>query len=242
MASAPITITFEDKTFTADKSEIGSWIAFSENGDQLTAKLAQNKVTTFANSVGAKVAINKVDREIMEGTGEVLVEGSDGRGVDINKLSGDLYNQVLSGSAGSIGLVTFVVPKGEVTKNPHAMPGRYEGRYIDVNLSEQTLYAFEGTKLVNQFLISSGISSHPTPTGEYHVYNKTRSQTMDGPGYSLPHVEWISWWSGDYSIHGTYWHNNFGHPMSHGCINASNGNAEWIYNWDEVGTPVYVHW
>jgi len=242
MAAAPITVIFEDQNFVADKSEIGSWIGFTEDNDHLTALLSANKVAAFADSIASKIEITKVDHEIMDGTGEVLNEGQDGRGVDKNLLSNDLYSKVLSGTAGVISIATFPVPKGEIVKNPHAQPGRYAGRYIDVNLSEQTLYAFEGTTLVNQFLISSGISSHPTPTGEFSVYSKTRAQTMDGPGYSLPNVEWISWWSSDYSIHGTYWHNNFGTPMSHGCLNASNADAEWIYNWDDIGTPVYVHW
>ena len=52
---------------------------------------------------------------------------------------------------------------------------------------------------------------------------------------------YVSWWHGDYSIHGTYWHHNFGHPMSHGCLNASNADALWIYNWDSIGTPVWIH-
>ena len=241
MAAAPITVTFEDLNFVADKSEIGSWIGFTEDNDHLNAMLSSGKVAAFAEEIGSKIEINKVDREIMDGTGEVLNEGQDGRGVDKNLLSNDLYNKVISGGTGLISVATFPIPKGEVVKNPHAQPGRHTGRYIDVNLSEQTLYAFEGTKLVNQFLVSTG-KTGPTPTGEFSVYGKTRSQTMDGPGYSLPNVEWISWWSGDYSIHGTYWHNNFGNPMSHGCINASNGDAEWIYNWDDIGTPVYIHW
>ena len=241
MSAAPITVTFEDQNFVVDKSEIGSWIGFTEDNDHLTAQLSSGKVAAFANSIGSKIEIDKVDREIMDGTGEVLVEGQDGRCVDKNLLSNNLYNRVLSGGAGAISVTTFPVPKGEVVKNPHAQPGRYAGRYIDVNLSEQTLYAFEGTKLVNQFLISSG-KTGPTPTGEFFVYGKSRVTEMKGPGYDLPDVEWVSWWSGDYSIHGTYWHHNFGHPMSHGCINASNENAQWVYEWDDIGTPVYIHW
>ena len=137
----------------------------------------------------------------------------------------------------TIALVTTVVPR-----NTNAQAGRYSGRYIDINLSEQTLYAFESYNLVNQFLVSTGRTGYDTPTGEFHVYGKTELQKMSGPGYYLPNVPYISWFLGDYSIHGTYWHNNFGHTMSHGCVNASIPDAEWIYNWDEVGTPVYVHY
>jgi len=65
---------------------------------------------------------------------------------------------------------------------------------------------------------------------------------MKGPGYDLPGVQWVSWFSGDYGIHGTYWHHNFGHVMSHGCINATNADAEWVYGFVQIGTPVYIHY
>ena len=242
MASAPITLTYNDKTFTATKADIGSWISFAPSGNKLIASVSADKIGVFAGWVGKQVEIAKVDREIMEGTGQVLEEGHDGVGMDSKRLVSDLKDRVSSQSpGGSIAIGTFLIAKGEVTKNPHAQPCRYDGHYVDVNLSEQTLYAFDGCNLVNQFLISGGLTG-PTPTGEFHVYSKSRVTRMTGPGYDLPGVEWVSWFSGDYSIHGTYWHNNFGHPMSHGCVNASNGDAEWLYGWDDVGTPVYIHY
>lgn len=243
MASAPITLTFEDKNFTADKATVGSWLDFTPNGNQLAASVSNGKISDYVKTIANKISIKKVDRVVMDGTGEVLEEGQDGRGVSTDELIRNIYKRVTSEKTGSsIAISTYTITKGEITKNPHAQPGRFPGRYIDVNLSEQTLYAFDGFTLVNQFLVSTGTSSHPTPTGQYYVYGKSRVTTMSGPGYSLPGVEWVSWWSGDYSIHGTYWHNNFGHTMSHGCVNASNSNAEWIYNWDDIGTPVYVHY
>jgi hypothetical protein len=243
MAVAPITLTFEDQSFTASKGMVGSWLDFTPKGNQLEASVSQGKIADYVKTIAGKISVRKVDRVVVDGTGEVLEEGRDGRGVSTDELIRDIHKRVTSQKAGSaIGIETYVIAKGEITRNPHAQPGRYPGRYIDINLAEQTLYAFDGFTLVNQFLVSTGTSSHPTPTGEYSVYGKSRVTTMSGPGYSLAGVEWVSWWSGDYSIHGTYWHNNFGHTMSHGCVNASNGDAEWIYNWDEVGTPVYVHY
>lgn len=243
MAAAPITLTFEGETFTADKGRVGSWLSFTAKGNQLETSVSNGKIADYVKTIVGKLSIKKVDRVVVDGTGEVLEEGQDGRGVSTDELIRDIYKRVTSSKTGSaIAIGTYVIAKGEITKNPHAEAGRYPGRYIDVNLSEQTLYAFDGFTLVNQFLVSTGTSSHPTPTGEYSVYGKSRVTTMSGDGYSLPGVEWVSWWSGDYSIHGTYWHNNFGHPMSHGCVNASNGDAEWLYNWDDIGTPVYVHY
>ncbi|MBM2821230.1 MAG: hypothetical protein HW405_990 [Candidatus Berkelbacteria bacterium] len=240
MSLAPITVNFEDKIWTADKSEIGTWIKFAESDRKLVASIDPNH---FVNSISNSVEIATKDKEMEDGTGKVLNEGQDGRGVDKNTLKSQIIDASLGGQANtSFALITFTVAKGQTTIYPHAQPGRFAGRYIDINLSEQTLYAFEGNTIVNQFLISSGKRGYATPTGEYSVWGKTRSQLMDGPDYYLPNVPWISWFNGEISIHGTYWHDNFGTPMSHGCINASIPDAEWVYNFIEVGSPVYVHY
>lgn len=127
-------------------------------------------------------------------------------------------------------------------------PSQY-GKAIVVSLSRQTLYAFENGQLINSFYISSGVAQHPSPVGSFAIYSKYAVQRMKGTyadrpwdNYDLPNVQWIEYFTGPYSIHGTYWHNNFGHPMSHGCINASNTNAYWVYSWAPIGTPVIVRW
>ena len=244
LAAAPVKIEFkdEDREFIADRAEIASWVEFVADGAKLAPKISDKKLGGYVSWVASKIEIEKVDKEVVDGTGEVQKEGQDGRGVNKANLTSDIKNRVLGGLAGSpVAVSAFNIPKGQVTVYPSAQPGRYSGRYIDINLSEQKLYAFEGTKLVNEFLISSGKRGYETPTGEYSVWLKVRSQTMDGPDYYLPNVQWISYFNGEIAVHGTYWHNNFGTPMSHGCINASNDNAQWVYEWDEVGTPVYVH-
>jgi hypothetical protein len=240
MAAAPITVTFQDQSWTADRAEIGKWIKFKESGHEL---VAYTDPSSFVGYIADQVEFPAVDKEIQDQTNTVLNEGSDGRGMDRDQLTGQIQNALSQSLANqAFAVVTFTIPHGTKTIYPNAMPCRFPGRYIDINLSEQTLYAFEGCNLVNQFLISSGISIHPTPTGQFYVYSKQTVTEMKGEGYDLPGVQWVSWWSGDYSIHGTYWHHNFGHPMSHGCINATNDDALWIYNWDDIGTPVYIHY
>jgi len=64
---------------------------------------------------------------------------------------------------------------------------------------------------------------------------------MHGSDYFLPDVPFTMYYSGDFSIHGTYWHHKFGTPMSHGCINMDTSEAEWLYNWASVGTIVNIH-
>jgi lipoprotein-anchoring transpeptidase ErfK/SrfK len=127
------------------------------------------------------------------------------------------------------------------TARPQPPVGNGE-RWIEVNLSEQRLYAWEGDVLLDSFLVSTGTWATPTVTGTFSIWNKTPIQAMSGPGYYLPNVPYVMYFYKDYGIHGTYWHNNFGTPMSHGCVNMTIPDAEWLYNWASYGTVVKVHY
>jgi LysM repeat protein len=115
-------------------------------------------------------------------------------------------------------------------------------KWIDVNLSTQTLTAYADQTPVFQTLVSTGTAATPTVVGNYNIYVKYVSAPMSGPGYYLPDVPYIMYFYHGYSLHGTYWHSNFGTPMSHGCVNLSTPDAEWLFNWAEVGTPVVTHY
>lgn len=115
-------------------------------------------------------------------------------------------------------------------------------RWIEVNLSEQRVYAWEGDVLLNSFLVSTGTWATPTVTGTFKIWHKTPLQDMSGPGYYLPNVPYVMYFFEDYGFHGTYWHNNFGTPMSHGCVNLTIPDSEWLYNWASYGTMVKVHY
>lgn len=119
-------------------------------------------------------------------------------------------------------------------------------RWIDVNLTTQRLVAYEGDNAVFNSLISSGTWLHPTVTGQFRVWLRYTAQTMDGRrlgyDYYLPNVPYVMYFYRDYALHGTYWHNNFGTPMSHGCVNLPTPAAEWIFNWSSIGTLVSVHY
>jgi lipoprotein-anchoring transpeptidase ErfK/SrfK len=119
--------------------------------------------------------------------------------------------------------------------------GPNAAKWIEVDLSQQRLYAHEYDQVVFTTRISSGIAGHRTPIGRFRIWAKVRRQTMSGPGYNLPNVQWVMYFAGENAIHGTYWHHNFGRPMSHGCINATNSAAKWLYNWAPSRTIVVVH-
>ena len=115
-------------------------------------------------------------------------------------------------------------------------------RWIDVDLTNQMVYAYEGDVAVNSFIVSTGTWLTPTVTGKHKIYVKVRMQDMRGPGYHLKDVPYVMFFRGDYGLHGTYWHNNFGTPMSRGCVNLTIDDAAWLFNWASVGTVVNVHY
>lgn len=114
------------------------------------------------------------------------------------------------------------------------------GKMILVELSKQTITAYENGAAVKSVIVSTGLPGTPTVQGDYYIYSKLPSQTMYGPGYYLPGVPWVMYFYQGYAIHGTYWHNNFGQPMSHGCVNLPSDEAQWFYDFAPMGTLVRV--
>jgi lipoprotein-anchoring transpeptidase ErfK/SrfK len=115
-------------------------------------------------------------------------------------------------------------------------------KWIDVDLTKQRVHAFKGKNLINSFITSTGTWQYPTVTGQYKIYVMYRYADMAGPGYYLPNVPFVMYFHKGYGIHGTYWHNNFGTPMSHGCVNLKTDDAGWVYNWVSIGTVVNIHY
>lgn len=124
---------------------------------------------------------------------------------------------------------------------------------MKVDLNNQRLYAFTGEEKVFDFIISSGKPWWPTPTGTFYPWIKLRFSRMQGgitafgTYYDLPNVPYVIYfgnqqipnWRG-FGLHGTYWHSNFGHPMSHGCVNLTVSDMEKLYNWMELSTPIII--
>lgn len=122
-----------------------------------------------------------------------------------------------------------------------SQPG--SAKRIEIDLTQQKVYAVEGDRRVLEFTVSTG-KWGLTPTGTFRIWTKVRSQKMSGGDmalgtyYYLPNVPWVMFFYNQemgqmrgLSLHGTYWHNNFGHPMSHGCINMRTPDAALLYNW-----------
>ena len=142
-----------------------------------------------------------------------------------------------------------LVPNDELTLLSPEVP--QEEKLIVVERDTQMVTAFEGEKLVFSNRCSSGAEGTETPKGEFRTYHKGPSVHMTNQGdaleniYNLPGVPWCSFFTGlGHAFHGTYWHNDYGRPRSHGCVNLTSEQAKFIYRWTLPTVPPeadYVH-
>ncbi len=121
-------------------------------------------------------------------------------------------------------------------------------KYIDVDLSEQKLRAYKNGVLEKEFLVSTGIDRYPTPQGTFPIRRKIFKKDYKweyGPdhpdNYDIKDVPYNLQFLPTFYLHDAFWHNNFGHKMSHGCVNINLENSKWIYEWAQVGDPVIIH-
>jgi lipoprotein-anchoring transpeptidase ErfK/SrfK len=136
---------------------------------------------------------------------------------------------------------------GRVIPNPVPPAGVDNGRWIEVNLKDQTVAVYDQNQMVFATLIASGIEPFWTKPGVFQIYQKYDATPMRGSfeadrsdAYYLEDVPWTMYYDKARALHGAYWHNGFGTPRSHGCVNMSVGDARWLYDWAGEGDWVYV--
>lgn len=115
-----------------------------------------------------------------------------------------------------------------------AYPGE---KWIEVNVTTQEVTAWEGNVPVMSFIVSTGLPNTPTVLGEYNIYWKLERTLMTGDDYYLPDVPYTMYFFKGYGLHGTYWHDNFGQPMSHGCVNLTIDNSKRLFEWADPVIP-----
>lgn len=117
-------------------------------------------------------------------------------------------------------------------------------KHIEVDLNTQTLTYFLGPYQIARILVSTGVKGLSTPPGDYTILKKIPVVDYKGATYNFPHTRWNMMFKeqkvGNLYIHGAYWHHNFGHVMSHGCVNVSYTDVEPLYDWADVGTVVTI--
>jgi hypothetical protein len=136
---------------------------------------------------------------------------------------------------------------GRVLPDDSPPEGVDNGRWIEVNLFDQTIAVYDQSKLVYASVIASGIEPFWTRPGLFQIYQKLNATLMRGSfeadhsdAYYLEDVPWTMYYDKARALHGAYWHNSFGSPRSHGCVNLSVGDARWVFDWAREGDWVYV--
>ncbi|WP_344817983.1 L,D-transpeptidase [Microbacterium soli] len=228
----------DERTVPVAADVAASWLSIDEVDGELTITADQSAIQTMVASLPDLVNRDVVTQQnIVDSTGKVLrtlTEGKDGRVLgDTTGIASAFATDLTQGEA------AFQLP---VTSTPFETTTLF--RRIEVDISEQRTYLFENEKLVESWAISSGLPETPTPLGRFRVFGHTAKQSMgcgpDSP-YCTPNVPWNTWFAPDIAFHGAYWHNNFGHRMSHGCVNLPPSIAKQVYDWSPVGLEVWVH-
>jgi hypothetical protein len=228
----------------------GAWVGTNATGDAGTAGEAGTSEATGAAVIkvdaGAKYTAD-AEKKGIAGTGGLLGKGAAVAlaGAPVS-FWGVPYQQTTQG---------FWVKLSDVvvtTAQPPEDLGPDE-KWIDVDLDKQLLVAFEGKRPVFATRVSSGRRNpydlqhdYPTPTGSYRIREKHVTTTMDGDlaadgPYSIEDVPWVMYFKGSYALHGAFWHDSFGYPRSHGCINMSPADARDLFFWVEPRLPVGWH-
>lgn len=231
-------------TFQATPTDIAAWVTPTpKEGGSVELVIDQSKIQAYVEAVGKRISQPPQDRKVLiTTTGEVVLQaGRDGT---------ELTDREQLAKAIAIALEE----KRDLSQQMNIQVAAFKtinmeayDRWVEVDLSEQRTTLYNGATPLQSFVISSGLPQWPTVTGEFKVWHKNATQTMTGGSratgdfYNLPNVTWVTYFYKDYGFHTAYWHNNFGQPMSHGCVNMREADAKVVYDFAPIGTTVIVH-
>lgn len=235
----------DERTVPVDRAVAASWLTVTTAEDGvISVKADPALIQQSVDALPGAVNRNAVNATVItNSSGAVLseeVSGVTGRALDSTDGIANSFAAQLSDMNG-----VYALPVSEVAYTTTAL-----SRWIDVNLSSQTTSLYENGTLVDSYAISSGLGENATPAGNFTVFAHVRIQDMGElcfnpdavDSYCTKDVPWVTYFAPNVGFHGTYWHNNFGNPMSHGCVNMPMGVAEYVYNWAPTGTEVSVHY
>jgi lipoprotein-anchoring transpeptidase ErfK/SrfK len=244
-----VQLTISDQVYNTDIQTVSSWISFGQKNGNYAAWLNNAAIKNFINKAAAKNDIAVIDTKISAVDNSIIQQGRQGIYIDQE----DALAKIVAAMNSSSASATIVLI--QTTKDPQIVTvfpdegivaGRFPGKYIDIDLAKQLLTIFEGATQMGQYVVSSGKPSMPTPTGTRTIINK------DPRAWSAKYGLWMPWWmgiGGEYGIHelpewpGGYKEGeaHLGTPVSHGCVRLGVGSAQTVYNWAEIGIPVYIH-
>lgn len=257
--TVPATSDQEEATYTAEAAEKASWITLTTSVDAApTLSVDSGRVSQWVSAQAEEANVEPINGKRNVTTKGTVVatplEAEDGRTVsNAETVATDIVTNLGQGRAytGSFEATVVKATWDERTIADGAEKLVYQAapgeKWIDVNLANYTVTAYEGATVVyGPVTMVDGAKETPTVTGTYQVYLQYPSQTMegdnvDGTRYRTEDVPWVTYFYSGYAFHGAPWRSDFGYSASHGCVNMPSSDAQWIYNWVEIGTTVVSH-
>ena len=246
----PITLTVGSLQTLVDSDTIKSWLQITANRQKTEYYIHTNTAAMGSSllKLAGQYAHDPVDKVTVkeDGVSRVVIAGQDGLWLNdpatLKTQAKQQAKDLLNGKGMQFNTPLAAKPFRSVT------PAAFD-KLLVADVTSKKMWAFENGKQVKSFLVSAGKPSTPTPIGEFHVYAKFTSQDMrgnnpDGSPYFQPAVPWVSYFYEGSAVHGVYWHplSWFGAiNSSHGCVGLPVDEAQWVYNWDSIGTTVITH-
>lgn len=249
----PITVTQGKKTVTASRADMVQWLHVEKQSNGLVAvELNPDSVTAWLDTSAETMNTKPVAQQVSSIDGSILRQGKEGSALDTAETSHRIITALQSTSttaSHTVQAVMTTVPVSVQTITPEhdTTAGLFPDKYVEVDLSSQMLYQYEGAQLIHSYRVSTGKASTPTPIGTFSIQDKSPRAYSATFGLYMPY--WMPFIGSTYGLHAlpqwpsgyTEGANHIGTPVSHGCVRLSNENAAALYDWAEVGTHVVIH-
>ena len=248
LMATPIILTDGATQVPVASTDIATWLSFAVNDatKKTVATIDPNKVSLFVSALAKRLDHAPVDRRVnnVNGISTTQVEGKDGDAIDQAPIT-DALSKLIAGTPIALAISRHPVAFKTSTL---FLADISSGRYIEINLNLQHLWVWDNHIVVYESPITSGAVGVGlgTVTGTFNIYAKETNRRLIGPGYDVPVKWWMPFHLG-YGLHDAIWRQGkFGgqdyiRGGSHGCVNLPDATAEWIYNWADIGTAVYIH-
>jgi lipoprotein-anchoring transpeptidase ErfK/SrfK len=248
-----IDLSYQDKNFRPTPADIGNWLVFAKDANlNLTVKADPARIKDYVqNNLANVINIPPQNKKVTveNGVSKITQEGRDGLAVNQDALVAAIVT-ALEGPSRRLVYGIMTQPVAYKTETNRVISLEY-GRYIELNLSTQHLWAYQDHQVVYESPVASGASAYGfgTVTGLFAIYYKTTETYLNGApygwNYNVPVHYWMPFYGG-YGLHDARWRSTFGgadyiYNGSHGCVNLPDATAAWLYGWAPVGTPVWIH-
>lgn len=256
-ALIPLTLTYEEITYTIPVADQYNLIAYEATEKRLNWRLDEKKLEEYlAKTIAKKVNVKMIPHTVQSNDGAVVFEGTNGQEVQVEELRKRILAAYEKKTANNpIEIPVKVIAFTQKTVDPEYEGGLYEGTYIYINLASQKLFVMEGNNKISEHIISSGKASLPTPKGTFYIKNKIPF------AYSPLYKLWMKNWNAlaknpdgsgyeGYGIHGlpcfdrdctqVEGESHLGRPVSHGCVRLGLDASQYFFEKIPIGTPVVI--